>query len=200
MLLDLRQAHGRIDRHRHAAGEEDAEEAEEEIAAGRQHQRHPLPGAQAALLQAAGNRPGALLQGQVADVFGHIAIAQQAHMNALRVLLHMPVEHLGQGLRGVRREPFPRTDGQALDAAARPRRDYWRGACQQCLEHIAGGLRRGEQRLRQAHAELALDPRPQLDPGQAVQPQIAVEYAVQADGRILRRSGTQLDQRLSNDA
>ena len=39
MVLDLRQPHRRIDRNRNGAGIEDAEEGDEEIEAGRQHQR-----------------------------------------------------------------------------------------------------------------------------------------------------------------
>jgi hypothetical protein len=42
VVLDLRQARRRIDRHGYAAGQQDAEEAGEVVAAGRQHQCHRL--------------------------------------------------------------------------------------------------------------------------------------------------------------
>ena len=43
VLLELVQLHRRVDRHRHRAGQQHTQEAEVEIEAGGQHQRHRVP-------------------------------------------------------------------------------------------------------------------------------------------------------------
>ncbi|MCY1356146.1 hypothetical protein D9M69_425880 [compost metagenome] len=190
MLLDLRQAQRRVDRHRHAAGQQGTEEAEQEVAPGRQHQRHPLPGAQAAPLQAAGDAQGALAEAGVADLLAGLGGAQQVHVGALRVALDVPVEHLDEGLRRFR--------AGRVAGVRRPRRDAARqrgGRTAEALQHgqqVGRRLGQGEQFFRQAHGERLLDARPQLDPRQAVQAQVAVEHAVQIDAHRRRGLRAQL--------
>ena len=61
IVLDLRALHRRIDRHRHRAGIENAEECHEEIDSRRQHERDPIARHDVALDQAGGDRSRAAL-------------------------------------------------------------------------------------------------------------------------------------------
>ncbi|MNF02624.1 hypothetical protein D3C80_2018010 [compost metagenome] len=73
-----------------------------EVAARGQHQGYGLAGLQATALQPGGNGQGALVQGAIADVLRLVTVAQQAHVGLLRLMAHLPLQHLDQGSGGVR--------------------------------------------------------------------------------------------------
>ncbi|MNQ79164.1 hypothetical protein D3C85_940980 [compost metagenome] len=105
MILYLRQAQRWVDGHRHTAGQQRSEKAMEKVAPGGQHQGHGLTRLQATALQSCGNGQSVLVQGAIADVFRLLTFIQQAHMGMLRLMAHMPFQHLDQGPRGVRSLP-----------------------------------------------------------------------------------------------
>ncbi|MNP12727.1 hypothetical protein D3C76_1049770 [compost metagenome] len=103
MVLDLRKAQRWVDGHRNTTGQENAEKAMKEVAARGQHQGYGMADLQATALQPCGNGQGALVQGAIAYVLRLVAVAQQAHVGLLRLMAHLPLQHLDQGSRGVRR-------------------------------------------------------------------------------------------------
>ncbi|MNI84917.1 hypothetical protein D3C73_1418620 [compost metagenome] len=84
------------------------------------------------------------MQGAIADVLRLLTFIQQAHMGTLRLMAHMPFQHLDQGPRGVR--SLPRCC-QRLTGVAGGQLAYRLGLIStvQHTQHIAGGVRRGEQ-------------------------------------------------------
>ena len=69
MVLQLRGAQRGVKRHRYAAREQNAEEREEIVAPGGQHDRHGLPRLQAVRLQAGSEDLGLVAQFEVSDRF-----------------------------------------------------------------------------------------------------------------------------------
>ncbi|MDT4849959.1 hypothetical protein FQZ97_840970 [compost metagenome] len=199
MILDLRQAQRRVDGHRDAAGQQDSEEAQQEIATGRQHQRHGLSGAQATPLQPRRNPPGFAQQVAVADVLRPVVVTQQAHVDVPWLMLRMPVQYIDQGACGIRRQLLEAAGRNGIHHGGRLARPAGSTAAQN-LQHVCRRAGRGEQLLRQAHSERLLDPRPEFDPGQAVHAQVAVQHAVQADAQSRRRLWAQLGHGALDDA
>ncbi len=103
VLLDLRHARGRIDRHRNAPCEQDAEIRVEVLRAGRQHDRHRLARFQSR--GAAGrrrrSRPVGADRHSVMWRFDAVADADDVH--AIRMRAHVPCERLDER-RGIVRE------------------------------------------------------------------------------------------------
>ncbi|VVO41804.1 hypothetical protein PS691_05812 [Pseudomonas fluorescens] len=192
MILDLRQAQRWVDGHRHPPGQQDAKKAMEKVAPCGQHQGHGLTGLQATALQPGGNGPGCLVQGAIADVLRLVTFTQQAHVGKLRLMAHMPLQHLDQGPRSVRRL---RRCYRGLAGVAGGQWTYRLGAMAavQHMQYIGGSVRRGEQGFRQAHSEFVLDARPEFDPGQTVYAQVPVQHAVQGDLQTFCRLRAQLD-------
>ena len=103
VLFELRHAGRRIDRHRHGAGIENAEERGEEIRRGRQHHgdtvaRHDVAADQALRDRARGGLQVAIAHGAEHDVL----VLQHRDVDVIRMVLDVPVEHLGQRLGVVR--------------------------------------------------------------------------------------------------
>ncbi|MDT4842044.1 hypothetical protein FQZ97_759250 [compost metagenome] len=107
------------------------------------------------------------------------------------LMVRMPVQYIDQGARGIRGLPLDAVGRDGIHHGSRLARAAG-GTAAQYLQHIGGRAGRGEQRLRQTHAKLVLDTRPELDPGQAVHAQVAVQHAVQADAQAARRLWAQL--------
>ena len=131
VVLDLRQPRRRIDRHRHGAGVEDAEEGDEEVEAGRQHQRDAVARHDVALDQAGGD---------AAPGLGELAVGQRPEgrrasssnsvtCTPVGMVRHVPLQHLDQGAgfaRRTRRRHGCVLTGSATSAGTRPGRARWR--------------------------------------------------------------------------
>ena len=141
VLLDLIGACGRIHRHRHCAGEQDAEEAAEEVQPRGQHQRHAVARAHAERDQRAGEACGGLVQLAAAQCLGMVVIDQKADMGAPGMAGDVPFEHLDQGRGGFRERGW---------GALRHRqgRDEWRRAAISVGRVCTGRAARGAGRWR----------------------------------------------------
>ena len=103
MLFDLRRADRRIDRHRYAARQQDAEKSEKILGAGREHDGGGLSGLQSAFPQSSGHRPGALPQSGVGESgVDPIVVAVNLDGHPLGLAPDMPVQHVDQGFGAVR--------------------------------------------------------------------------------------------------
>jgi len=162
VILELRRAQRGVDGDRDATGQQDTEKAEQVVTTGGQHDGHALAGQQSARLQTSGQGPRPIGQRRVGDRFGFITFAVQVDMGALRMIEHMPVEHLRQRPGRVR---HPRQLVQGCDWGLRCGRgtahdfaDLYR------LPQVAGRLGTGQQLFRQADAEGAFQAQQQLHP------------------------------------
>ena len=99
VILDLRGTRGRIDRHRYAAGKQDAQKAVEVVGAGREHDGNRCPRRQVALEQAGCDARRAIMQCGIGHVFRYTAFARQRDVDAVWVRLQMPVERLDDRAR-----------------------------------------------------------------------------------------------------
>ncbi|MDT4855892.1 hypothetical protein FQZ97_902650 [compost metagenome] len=115
------------------------------------------------------------------------------------LMLRMPVQYVDQGVCGIRGLPLDAVGRDGLCCGGRLDRPA-RGTAAQHLQHVGRRAGRGEQFLRQTHAEFVFDPRPEFDPGQAVHSQVAVQHTVQADAQSGRRLWTQLGHGALNDS
>ncbi len=119
VLLDLSEARGRIDRHRHRSREEHAEEDREELEAGRQHEGDRVSGGHAAIDEPAGDAARLGEQLGVSPCTG-TSLVLEVNMHAAAMALGVPHEHVDQrprvvgprvggyrGRRGDRREAAP---------------------------------------------------------------------------------------------
>ena len=188
VLLDLRRPRRWVDRHRDAASKKNAEVGKEILERGWQHDRHRLPRLQAAGAEPRRHGRRAGPQVRVVEPLLAVALGEQHDLGALAVGLHMPVEHFEQGRGGSR-------GGGIASGGGDLRHDRghgagWRrarGRCGNRRQQVAqrlGVLQRG---LRQRDAEGALDAQQQLDPGQAIEAEVAFEPAVEGD--LERRGG-----------
>ncbi len=179
MFFQLRASHRRIDRHRHAAGQQHAVESKEIIGATRQHQGHALADLKAARLQAGGDARGAVPQLAVTQHLAMTTVFEQFDMATRAVTLGVPGQHLdqvarvmGQGdgavLRGCRRAARCQFDGgQTLRAGQRQQQVACCLGFEQCL--IGDGL-----------PEATFDAHAELDARQAVDAELAFERSIQA--------------------
>lgn len=195
MLLDLRGPRRWVDRHRDATRQKHAEVGKEILERSRQHDRHRLPRLQAngAEPRRHGRRAGP--QVRVVEPLLAVALGEQHDLGALAVGLHMPVERLEQGrCRG--RSGDIASGGRDLrhdrghGAGRRPARRGRRNRRQQVTQRL-GALQGG---LGQRDTEGALDAQQQLDPGQAIEAEVAFEPAVEGDldsrdGRLAMQLG-----------
>ena len=103
VLFELRHAGRRIDRHRHGAGIENAEERREEIRRGRQHHGDAIARHDVAADQPLRDRARGGLQVAIAHRAEHgVLVLQHRDVDVVRMLRDMPVEHLGQCLGVIR--------------------------------------------------------------------------------------------------
>ena len=202
VLLELRAARRRVDRHRHASGVQDAEEGEEEIERCRQHDRDALPGLEPARPKSRGDARRAVGERPVGERrLGRprLRFLEQREVRALRMRARVPVEHVGERLRvvgeagdgrhGLRR----RSRRRGRRRGRRPR-----SAGAHCAQQIARGFGAPERTRRQAHSERALEPQQQLRALDAVETEIPLEVAVELDARR-SSGGSRLREELGDD-
>ena len=193
ILLEPVEPKRRVDRHRHPACEQDAEEAREEGLLGAQHERDGLANPEVPLPQTRrhGLRPRPQLP--VGDRPFLTRVLTQQEVCPVRVALGLPHERFDEA---------PRRTGRG-DALAEDRRgDRERLGLLGCAsEHRRGevgdGVRRHHHIVRQPDAEGVLDPEQQLDPLEAPEPEIAVERIAGND--LSTRNRAQLGQQAEND-
>ena len=172
------EARGRVERHRHAAGEQRAVEAEEVLLRGGQHDRHRLP-----RRKSGGGEPRrvgdrSFPQRAVRDL-GFFFFLVENHREPVGLAFHVVLQRLGEGLGALRRaHPFGLR--QARHRAVRHMRGL-SAAREQKAQQVARRLARGEGLLRQAQGKLALEAQHELHSRQAVQPELALERAVERD-------------------
>ncbi len=188
VVLELAGAHRRVERHRRGAGDLDAEEGGEVVEPAGQHQAGALARLEADRFEAGGGGAGALEQAGVGQLFDDALAGQEGDVAALRVALGVPLEDLHESPRGVRhRLVFALQRSGRLRAGGARRRSRRRrlaGALHRA-QQVARRLGRGHQALGQADAERLLQPRDQLGPAQAVEPEVLVERAVEPEAAQL---------------
>ena len=192
VVFDLRQAHRRVDRHRHSAGEQNAEEAEEIITPGRQHDRHRAGGLEAALDQSCRDRARAVSQLRVADSLFPLVVAIEVYLQSGGMLCDVPVEHRGQRQRrfrnAVRAARGKGHDGLVGERVApRVRRQH-------AADQIARRLDGVQRLVRQTHPEHAFSALHELDASQAVESQVPLQRTIERDrdSPLRMRFGDQL--------
>ncbi len=198
VVFDGGEPRRRIERHRNAAGEQRAVEAEEVVLRGRQHDRHRLPRREAGFGEPQRIARGAFPDRAVAQLRFRLLLVEE-HAEPLGLALDVVRERLHQRLRfGGRTYSFAlrKARHRAVGGARR-----LAGAGEEKAQQVARRLGRGERLLGEAGAELALEAQHQLDAREAVQPEVALERAVEGDlggkmrmrlARDLRHDGEQL--------
>jgi len=184
VVFDLRRAKRRIDRHRRAAGEQDAAECGEEVQPGRQHQRHAVAGCHTFALQPGGDRAGARRQFAVRERRDHcVVVAEQGDVAVPRRARGVPLQHLHERRRGARRFEAGRRRGRRCGrlVARNPARRR-RG---QRAHQVARRLRLLHQPFGHAHAEGLFQAQHQLHARQAVDAERALELVVERRRRRL---------------
>src|SRR5215510_15747840 len=114
MLLELRQAGGRINRYRNATSQQDAVKTSEKVAAGWQHERYGLPWLERLCLKARCHRCSTVVEGRIGDLFEMLVGAVQGNVGALRVETCVPVEDFNEG-GGSRRHPIGSSEHSTVD-------------------------------------------------------------------------------------
>ena len=115
VFLNLVGAHGGIDGHRNGAGQQGAEEGEEEVAAGGQHQRHRVAAAHPPTRQPAGQAQRPAPQLSVGERLRVAVLLSQVKVGSLGGCLRPEAKHLGQG-SGAFRGDGAGTAGRSLEA------------------------------------------------------------------------------------
>ena len=192
VLLDAIAAERRIDRHRNATREQDADERVEEGRLRSEHQSDTVAGRHAVLAQPRRNLQGALPERAIGDRL--VRLPGEHDMHALGVRHHMPLERLekrrrrrGGGLG--RRQPW--AGGHVRFGEPWLRRDHCRGeiARTRGVLHDAVG---------ETHAELLLDAQQQLDALETADPEVAIERVVEPDWPVGPRAA-ELADKLADD-
>ncbi len=214
VLLDLIGAERRVERHRHAAREQDAEVGVEERRLGAEQQRHPLARDDAAAAQSGGHRRRVAIQAAVGDRRLGAVVGPQLDVDAVGALLDLPAQRLHQRPRPDRRSAisayFPGLSpglGPGLGPRLGPRRSPGLGPGQGSGAGDRGGdlARRvglRKHRLAERDAGRLFEAHRQLDALEAAERQLAGQRLVGADrGARPRRIdlGEQLPKRLEDE-
>ncbi len=184
VVLELRRTQRRVDRHRHAAGEEHAEEAVKVIGRRRQHQRDRLAGAETLLLQAARDRDRALPEFAVGDDFALPVVLVELDVGPIRMLVGVPVEHVDQRLRAGRRDLDPAEPEFA--GAIRREHPPLIAALPERPQQVPRRLGLGEDFLVERDPEFLFDAGNQLDQAETVEPGIVAQRIVEPEGPRFR--------------
>ena len=198
VVLDLRQAGGRVDGHRNAAGEQNTEESSEEFPACRQHQRHGLLGLQAACLQTGGHRFGGALQVGVGDRFSLVAVTDQCDMRPFGMILNVP----RQGVDQCTGRAWRLADGWRFKTGHR-RHVLCPGSGTSPPQGVPQGawdVGVGDVLLRQVHAKRLLQAVQQFHAFQAVEAEVAIQQAVERNGGRRGTVRVQFGRELPDDA
>jgi hypothetical protein len=197
VVLDLAQTGRRIEGDRDGASHLRAEEGGEVVERGGEHEPHGLPGADAQVLEARGHGPGAPRQLAEAQLLGLAVPGVVEDVPPFRMALDMPVEHLQES---------PRALGSGLGRCQRLvqncRREarHTRRPGKQGAEQVPRSLRRGQQRFREPDPEGPFQPEEQLGPGQAVEPEVALQGRIKGCAVETPPSGVQLPRERADEA
>jgi hypothetical protein len=190
----------RVDRHRYAAGQQNAQERGQQLVTGGQHQRHALAALEPAGDQSLRHRAGVRRELRVGQRALPAGARHQQRVDPLAVPLDVPGQDLGQGAGAVgllQRARGGRQGGKRRRGGGR--------ACRSAPERagsghqVGGRLGLGEQRLGKMDALPPLDAQQQLGERQAVEPELAVEQAVELDPQAGAAPRLQLAHQLAED-
>ena len=172
---EVARALGRVERDRYGTDRERAEECIEERSLGAQHQRYAIAFRDAKGSQSAAEGPGACEKIPVRDAGLRVVVVAQLDVDAVRCLLRMPADRVEQRARR-RRDP-----GGGRRAVAQGRSRLRECGCGpgEGVDEISRRSRVGDDRVREAHSERALEAEQQLDTLEAADPEIAVEGIIE---------------------
>ena len=177
VIGDLTRPRWRIDRYRHTARKQHAEEAEEIGGSSREHDRDRLTDTQVHLLETCSNLLRTNPQIAVGEDLPFTRIAVESDMRAVRVSLDVPVQHSCQSIEFSRCDRPFRRYGRPHDR--RHMRPRFAADAGQCPQQIPRSLHRADDLLRQGNVKCALNPGDEFDTGEAVQAKIPVDHRVQ---------------------
>ena len=179
MILELARTRGRVDGHRDRAGHLHPEEGRQVVEAGRQHQRHTPAGLEPSVDEAGRDALGTLHEVGERDLHGLSVRGPELGVDAIPVVVRVEVHRLEQR-RGAGGDRLHRVE-PCLAAAHRRGGAGAPLAGQQRRQQLPRGLRVRHDGFRNPGAEPAFEPREQLHARQAVEPEIAIERAVERD-------------------
>ncbi len=197
MILDLRQPKRRINRHGNGAGEQNAEEGDEEVAIRGQHDRDALSGMHAALDQSARHGAGAMIEIPICERFRGARASPQQHMPAVAVTLRVTGERIDQ-CRGLDRF-FHRLEARRHRAGTSSRFGNCRAGGENRGDEIVGAVGLADQALRKLHLEPAIQPQQQFRAGKTVERKIAIEVAIEPHEARIDQFWMQLDDEFACD-
>ena len=176
VVLDLALAGRRIERHRDAAGAQDTAEGGEVFQGGGEHEPHGLPRLETQGAQTGGHGAGPPVELAVGQRLGLVVSGIEQDVPPVRMALNVPVEHLEQRPRAVRRG-LPRLQGSR---EILPEHEAGRSTLlRKGFQEVARGLGLSQDRFGQPGAEGALQPLDQLDPAEAVEPEVALQRGIE---------------------
>ncbi len=179
VVFDLAAPGRRIEGDGDAARDLDAEERREVFESRREHEPHGLAGPHAEMDEAGGHGSRAGEEAGVGQLLG-LAIARQVEdVPAVRMALGVPLQHLHQAARAIRRRlrGVERLDDLQPGALGRGRM-----AVEQGLEEVARGFGRTQHLLGETHAEGFFQASQELDPAEAVEPEVALQGGFEGEG------------------
>ena len=197
-VVELRQPHRWIDRHRNGTGIKNAEECDEKLYARREHQGDAIPGRDVPRNQATRDvaRLGCQFTVRQRAENGPLVL-QDRQVQTVGALGCMPFKNLDKGLR---------LGGGRHGGEGRRRRNFksdplpCRSGLFQCQHEITDGLGFANRLSRQPHAEGALDPHDQLGSSQTVYSKIAFDPAGREHADEPGTLGMQLAHKLPDDS
>ena len=196
MILELARARGRVDGHGDRAGHLHPEEGREVVEAGGQHQRRAPAGLEPPVDEAGRDVLGTLHEVGERDLHGLAVRGPELDVHAVPVVVRVEVHRLQQR-RGAGGDRVHRVE-PCLAAAHRRGATGAPFAGQQRRQQLPRGLRVRHHRFRNPGAEPALEPREQLHARQAVEPEIAIERAVERDLGTRAEMGVKLGHDLAH--
>jgi hypothetical protein len=179
MILELRQPHRRIDRHRNGSGVKNAEERDKKITAGWEHQGNAIPGRNVARNQATPDVARSACKFTVSQCGeNRRLVLKYGQVQTVWMPRCMPLKNPDKGLgfaRSRHRREVRRR--RRFKSYALPPRS---GLVHRPYQIVDGfGLADGLSR--QSHAECTFDPQDQLSSTQTVDPKIALDPAGRKD-------------------
>ncbi len=214
VILDLAAPRRRVERHRHRAREQRAEERREVVVAAGQHQRHRLPALDAGGPQPGRHPPRAPQQVAVGQLPRRSVTGVEHQVPPPRMPVGVPQQDLDQRPRPLRRRLGRALEGRRLGRRRsggrcrpghrrprRPRHPLHAGRRQRARQ-VRRRLGAAQHLFRQPHRERPLEPRHQLRPPQAVEPEVALERRPHVDPlrRRLHLARTHLARHLPRQA
>ncbi len=196
VILELRRPQRWINRYRHAAGEQRAEEAVKVIGRGREHQRDRSAGFKAPLLQSARDLGCALSQLAVGDDVALAVVLVELDVGSVGVLFGVPVEHFDQRLRAIRRGLDP--SAREFPGTIRDKKLILLAVAFDRVEQVARRLGFGEDTFGQRNLEGLFDAGDQFDPAEAVQPGVVLQRGFETDVEVVGAARMQFGRQRPN--